>query len=358
MTPTSSSLFSIVVSTMLLGACDSRPQEPPDTPNGTGGTGAVGGSGDGGSTSGSGGDSSASSGGRSGVDPERFFIYRHDRWPDWILADDRHLYWREGVQIFRAPKDLSEAPRQFGPLDSSLTTMEMAQDERYVYWVYLSRIRKVDKETEEVVEFPLGATDGYGASILVDEERIYVVHQGCLQLNIVPKDGGEPEVVALLHGSHQGGQTTLALDEAALYCGSGTTGKILRYDKASGAVTTLLEQPEDKTSEGVAVDDTYVYWLTASPTFGPEQTLSRRPKIGGAIELLSTHAGNVSVGLHWDPQAPVLYWTAGGWPNKYDLEKREFTAMAQSATGTLGGLTVDDEYVYWTTIHGIMRLPK
>ena len=347
----------LLVSAVLLGACDSRPQEPPDTPNGTAGTGAVGGSGDGGSTSGSGGDSSASSGGRSGVDPERFFIYRHDRWPYWILVDDRHLYWREGVQIFRAPKDLSEAPRQFGPLDSSLNAMEMAQDERYVYWVYLSRIRKVDKETEEVVEFSVGPTDGHGASIVVDEAHIYVVHQSCLQLNIVSKDGGEPEVVALTDGDYRGSSTTLALDEAGVYCGSGASGKILRYDKTSGEVTTLLAQEEGKTVESVAVDDTHVYWLTASPTFGPEQTLSRLPKAGGAIELLSTHAGNVSRGLHWDPQAPVLYWTSGA-PKKYDVKTEVFTAMTDGPTGALGGVAVDDAHVYWTEINGIVRLPK
>src|SRR5690606_41244925 len=105
MTPTSSSLFSIVVSTMLLGACDSRPQEPPDTPNGTAGTGAVGGSGDGGSTRGSGGGSSASSGGRSGADPGGCFSYRHDRWAYWSVVDDRHPHWRAARRVFRAPRD-------------------------------------------------------------------------------------------------------------------------------------------------------------------------------------------------------------------------------------------------------------
>jgi hypothetical protein len=176
-----------------------------------------------------------------------------------IAVDATTVYWAtlEGASILSAPKAGG------GPTTTLATggwPYEVALDDTYVYWTDNDGpVWKVAKTGGAPIELanpttvnsfqPMGiAVDGTNVYFETSDGKIWQVSKAC---------GGAPIVLASDAGNEPWG---LAVDDAAVYYASGTTGAVESVPIGGGCVTQLAQVPGDNGCIGVAVDASNVYF--------------------------------------------------------------------------------------------------
>lgn len=163
-------------------------------------------------------------------------------------------------------------------------------------------------------------------------------------LSVVSAEGGAVETLAPNAGP-------FALREQTLYFYDGDTA-LLKLPVTGGAASPVFADSVD-TVTSVAVDASGVYWTSHDSEFyGRVEALMQ----GSSAPIWVTS-------VHTDPTHLVLddasaYFEAAGLILR--VEKKQDGAELQLATSTAEALAVDEESVYWATIHpsSVRSVPK
>jgi hypothetical protein len=204
---------------------------------------------------------------------------------------------------------------------------------------------------------PKFVAPAFGVADVIVADDAYVYWTDWMGIHSVPVEGGSPSL--LVQGSLIGG---LALDEVgALYWVKanryGTSGEVhrmqFRVDAtiASGVNANL----------GVAVDETYAYFTSASED-GTDHTIRRLSKKGGAVETIATTTG-IPLSVQVDARSVYYVDDAGSFSvwsmSKFGGDRRLLWSL--NSWGFPRDIAVSDFAVWWvwnfglTSVNGLYR---
>jgi hypothetical protein len=173
----------------------------------------------------------------------------------------------------------------------------------------------------------------------------------------VRKDGSAPPETVLSGNGICG--LDIAMDDQYLYWSDCYT--VSRRDKLGGAIETLVRR--DQLSLGVSspivTASAVFYWADWSKGEESWSSLSRLDKATGAepVELQSHTVARLAVA-----DANHLYWLGDNEIVKGSMEDDTTDVVAAvDSFNDVAGLAVDDDFVYWTDVSGdgsIWRAPK
>jgi len=174
--------------------------------------------------------------------------------------------------------------------------------------------------------------------IAIDATHVFWT-TGSSELDRVSKDGGEITVLAstLLDPIVSSGWA-IAVDDTSVFWTSGSGQKVYRVGKEGGRVTVLLQQAGFPSS--IALDTDQLYVTTYS------DTLLSLPKVGGAAVPLTSEAGTFATGIALG--GGFLFWTTGATVKRVPTSGGA-TVTVVSESGSVDGLTVHAETLYWST---------
>jgi hypothetical protein len=155
----------------------------------------------------------------------------------------------------------------------------------------------------------LATLPGNSVAMLLDEGSFYI--SDASGFTTVPKFGGAfTKIVAPPRSG--GGWSVIAFDTDAVYLGTDETGDpprgLVRVPKAGGCATTLTTRPV----EGIAVDDSFVYFEPVEADDGGPTTIEKMPKAGGETSIVVAHP---LLGMSMTSLMIVgswIYWMEGG----------------------------------------------
>lgn len=161
----------------------------------------------------------------------------------------------------------------------------------------------------------------------------------------------EPQLLA---SSPAGGALQIAIDETHVYWTAPALGTVKRVHKCGGAVETLSGS-EDVPVE-IAVFEQYVFWLSRGEDFF-SGALRRARKPGTS---LTTLVGDIPgpTALAVDAEGAFYSVVAGtSGEGTFVLPHGASTPTKVATIGGYNGMAVDATHVYWA-FHGISRVPK
>ncbi len=214
--------------------------------------------------------------------------------------DDSTIYFStysaDGGAIMSMPKD-GGAPT----LIAAVASGRLAVDDSYVYansGMSLIRVAKTGG-TPEVL-----ASTGDVTSFVIDDSYVYWIDLPPLDggflrpANVlrVAKDGGPPETLA----SDAWGISALGIDDGGVYWGALTndeSGRLVRFDKASAATTTVCTGNDCLAPEAIAADGTHVFWTGVDriDVANPDADGGFTPVVrtSSSVPDMKVHAGKV-----------------------------------------------------------------
>lgn len=221
-------------------------------------------------------------------------------------------------------------------------TYGVVVDRTYVYWLSNAdggSVRRVDKLGGE----PATLATGLGAirNLVVDALSVYVTAESGVLA--VPVDGGAP---TLLAGNLPGGTFPwmLAQDEDAVYWTTFFSNSINRVPKQGGEPVVLATLSSDSNSTGIAVDGASVYWSSLI-----EETIQKVPKTGGPItHLADEHAWAMAL------DDDRIYFGDGcqGCGRIRSLRKDGGALDVLTDVESPLGVVIDEAFVYWAWYDG------
>jgi hypothetical protein len=155
----------------------------------------------------------------------------------------------------------------------------------------------------------------------------------------------------------------IAVDDAFVYWTDLRARALKRMPRGGGAVITLASDQEYPGS--VVADGTAVYWTNAVGWETPNPTgyIMKVDRDGGAPVVL---AAQPTLTLQLALQRGVLYWTsgnlfesvdaAGGSLSKMPVDGSSPPMVLQAQLEKPFGIAIDDQYVYWVDVRGIVRV--
>jgi hypothetical protein len=252
--------------------------------------------------------------------------------PKALAAGRTDLFWTTGLGLMQVAK-AGGSPSVFVATSEGVASA-IAVDDTYVYWSgsYDSKLMRaaIAAPTSELL------ADGQDdiSAIVLDASAIYWDNWQTGTIMMLPKSGGAPR--ALTASAHR--PTALAVDATHIYWTedvSDAQGAVLSMPLVGGTPTTLASGQDGP--RGMAINSTYVYWTA---TF--DQTLSRVPLGGGAVELISP-AGVYPEHVVLDDQ--FAYWVGNNGVEKVRLQGG--TLAAEPGTEFVTDVAVDDTSVYF-----------
>jgi len=251
----------------------------------------------------------------------------------------------------------------------NINIQSMALDDQNVYATSDRGLMRIPKNGDKAT--PLGILQqGSSTGIAVDATNVYYPdNSGAIQA--VPKDGGAAKQI--VPAGMGGGGGALILDGDMFYY---TVGPFLRRAPVSGGAFTDLssavEQQNFNLRQRLAVDSTYVYFVSAMMNLGPNTTIiSALPKAGGAIIPLEKPKGTVQALVpRMDDVAGVVftdYYALGS--NTVEVRATTLTSqtMSLASISFMGGymnagsvLTVDldGSRLFFPGAPGLLALAK
>lgn len=264
-----------------------------------------------------------------GSQPE---VLTSDALPFDIAITSGNLYWtndphgeRNASGIWTMPTS-GATPRSLGLGDSP---RRLVVDANYAYWEDGS----VDRGSLAGGNFamltpPDNTYVAFDDGIAVDDSNVYWVNAFGGSLGIggvysVPIDGGSATMLQDIPDQAEGIGSyphAIAVDDNAIYWVA--DDEVVRMDKADHSTISLSTGAPDSwapTSNGVAQDELYVYWISGGGS------IRKVPKAGGATVVLATD-------------------------DCYSTE--------DDTDCTNGAIAVDSTWLYFTTYWGIRKLGK
>jgi hypothetical protein len=109
---------------------------------------------------------------------------------------------------------------------------------------------RIPLDGSPVSHFDAPAADAFAA----DDQSLYLVFDGDMNVKAMPNTGGELRVVASLADA-----AAVTVDANFLYVAQQSpTNRIVKLPRSGGATTTIADHAGNPTS--IAVDDDYIYW--------------------------------------------------------------------------------------------------
>ena len=178
--------------------------------------------------------------------------------------------------------------------------------------------------------------------IALDSTDVYFAGLYTQSVGHVEKLGGAVDTLA----TKQISPWFVAVDGAGAYWTNSCSGAgcgVFAWPKAGGAPTQIATSPY---ADGIAVDDTAVFWIASNGPAAPTGAVMRMPKAGGPVQQLVTgleHPWSIAL------DDAFAYWTdedagtvgrvpKGGGPKE---------TVASTSVG-VWALAVDDARVYWS----------
>ncbi len=151
----------------------------------------------------------------------------------------------------------------------------------------------------------------------------------------------------------------IAIDESYVYWGAFGAGAVRRVPICGGPITTLATD-QNPIGNTIAVDATYVYWLSGPNPAGsaePSSIIMRIRKTGGAPESLTPNIGLAPV-TPFALGAAAVYGSVG-YPLPLDAIPLDGAPpqVLVSTAGFLGAIAVDSAHVYWASGTTISEAP-
>lgn len=250
-----------------------------------------------------------------GIDSEVTIAESPDE-PTRLVTDARHVYW-----VDRTANKIMRVDKAGGPVelvaDSPPFPEELAVVGPYIYWVTASGfLMRATKTATNLVE------------------------------TLVP---------AGVNGAH------LAADATHVYFGK--DGGISRYAFAGGAIEQVVV--DGGGINGIAVDDTDVYWSSYGSADSDTGTIQRAPKAGGPTETLATGQAQP-----WDVTVAdgQVYWSNQTWGGtgpregeatvmRADADGANITAVISGQTDCVGQVMVTDTRI-WAACQKLIYVPR
>lgn len=234
--------------------------------------------------------------------------------PDPALAfDEKYLYWSDGGNIMRVPKDGGESEKIIA---GAPTPDEMVLDDEDIYWLIWggegsppSPVMFAPKKGGEAKRLTPAYSGTSGISI--DHDFVYwMTGDGIKKIAKPLKDQPGGEVIEVYHNSSKTPSLGLMQDADNLYFmqmnGNGHSA-LMKLAKKSGEVTQLA--PSINHTLDFTIDDANVYYYADVPntgSFGPD-ALRKVPKGGG--ESIELDRGSSAWGKYLAVDSKQIYFT-------------------------------------------------
>lgn len=293
--------------------------------------------------------------GDAGTDGPQVLYQRAARPQKALEVDETHIYWNEadgdGLRFMAAPKDGSGPVETLGEWSGDdVQKAPLATDSESVYWRYDTKIIRLNKATRTLTEIDVGSRWG---SLLVDEDALYTSGRDCAGIILVNKETLEIVKITIPNGG--GGSASLTMDRDDVICSHGQF--IHAISKKDRSVRDIARDDRfvDTGLYGfgpVASDGETLFWLNLPPTLGTDtESLERRRKAGGSVEVLAVFGRRAGSHLRFDAARGRLYTIAknpAGTPLlSYSIANHELQELATKQPAS-GGITFDSKYIYWT----------
>jgi hypothetical protein len=275
-------------------------------------------------------------------------IAREEAEPDAIALDATHVYWTNADDEDGAVRRQAKAG---GAIETVASTAYPARgltvDATPVYWTTQWHNGVVARRATSGGAAETIVADSNGSQVVaVDATHAYWYAGvgGTTGIWRAPRAGGTPELFA---ADEDGQVYAIALDDDHAYWAH-SDGFIRRRAKSGAGATEDLATAQHRPGT-LALDATHVYWTV----YGFPGAVRRRAKAGGAVTDVAAEQWGAD-GLALD--ATHVYWTAD-----YDVRRRPKAGGAIEVLGTTtgsppGNLAVDADHVYWTTgLHGAVQ---
>jgi hypothetical protein len=243
-----------------------------------------------------------------------------------VAVDAEHVYWAvEGPDagntsstIFRANKDgtgqVALATNQPSSLSITLTSDE-------VFWTNTDdHVVKVAKTGGPVTQVSQGESGYYGAGLAVDDTTVYWAGYDNLTIYFASRDGGGARVLANTAAT----PTLVKVDADAVYWsdwgandGGTDGGGVYRASKSGGQVVQLASGSGENDNGGLALDDTWVYFIRGNrvmrvaKTGGTPETVWQGPESSLAtpvdVAVTSTHIYWVTAPITYENENATVY---------------------------------------------------
>jgi hypothetical protein len=182
----------------------------------------------------------------------------------------------------------------------------VALDDTYVYWTGSHDVERMLIEGGPVTVLAEGLTAP--VVLVVDATNVYVADDMDSTVKLIPKTGG-PAVTLSVDGPAGNGFVDLAAGPTNLYWPSLDVGQeppdVIGLVPKAGGATTKMKVTQDP--EGVAADDTGVYWTDRLD----QGWIWKMPLEGGPSTPLASNDQEVGSGMAIAVDAANVYWMDG-----------------------------------------------
>lgn len=279
-----------------------------------------------------------------------------------IIADEQSLYWlQDSNDLSKASKVPGGTAQVIVPMASATNANQgWVMEKDFLYWDAASRIRRLDKRTGQVTDFPLDKT--YGTLIMVsDASNLYLAEPGCVTMMTMDKaTGALRDIERKPASTYRGGAFSIALSSSHVYCSGGAGGVLYRRPVTGGAVTEALRLKDDNPPYLPQIGSMLVIGTTMylARSYGGElpgshyvATLDLVPDpLPAPVDQTTRIARTNGSPFEYDAARKMLYWL-GGPVLIYSLPTHELRqAGVESFTvenGPTGYLASDADYLYW-----------
>ena len=193
-----------------------------------------------------------------------------------VAVDATHVYWADHVydgSVGRVPRgggpSITLAPGKKGPI-------RVAVDDTDLYWTeyYSNEVRAVAKAGGTPRTIARGIDSPVG--IAVDADAIYFVDSSGSAYRVEKRGGAMRVLASTTSSTGRAYGRGLALDGPNVYFTSEAAGLVTKVPKVGGASTVIASGADFP--DGLALDDSCVYWAdTSGPTKGKGKVM-RAPK--------------------------------------------------------------------------------
>jgi hypothetical protein len=239
-------------------------------------------------------------------------------------------------------------------------------EKEVLYWDDATRIRRLEKRTGTVIDFPLDR--GYGTLVLVsDETNLYLAEPGCVTMMTMNKQTGAlSDIERKDPNSYQGGWFSIAMGNGYVYCSAGNGGVLYRRPTNGGAVTQALQLPHDhpraykpEVGSMVIVGSTLFMIRSYTSEDWPSHFLAKVDLTKDHLPLPQDLTARIPVlpgVMEYDAKRETLYWSSALSLLRYAIRTGELK-QAGADVFTLDNhpygsyLAQDEDYLYWHT-HG------